>query len=481
MRKNALRLLRLVNQLMDFRKIESGKMQVRASENDLVEFVRGIVDAYRQMAQKEGIELVFIAIDKPLSVWFDVNMLDKVLFNLLSNAFKFTSKGGKIQVGVSKNAISQLAIIQVEDTGSGMTKEQAEHAFERFYQGNEGKLGGTGLGLSLSQELMTLHNGKIEVFSELETGTRFDVSLPLGRAHFRDDQIAVGQGAATPNTANEYLSGLFDSEGLLTVAAEVLSEKDKDKEKTLLLIEDNDEVRQFLINHFGKTYHILEAPNGETGLEMAFEEVPDLIIADIMMPGKNGLELTRIVKTDLRTSHIPVVLLTARSTIDQKIEGIQTGADAYLTKPFNLVFLSEIVKNLLHNREKLRVLFSRNRNALPVSSEIGSLDREFLEKFLQYIETHFADQNLSVERLSTEFGLSRVQLFRKTKALLGDSPNNLIQEVRLKNAADLLQAGQLTISEIAYQTGYSSPGYFSTAFRGKYDCSPSDWRGKNGH
>lgn len=472
--RNALRLLRLVNQLMDFRKIESGKMNVRVSENDLVEFTKEIMEAYRKIAEKRNIDLRFYCSEKKVLVWFDVNMMDKVLFNLFSNAFKFTATDGtgKIQVTVITDALAGKAVVKLEDNGSGMSKEHVEHAFERFYQGTTYKANGTGLGLSLSKELVGLHGGNIDLWSEKGKGTRFEIVLPLGNAHFRSEQLVIEKPLVTT----------YD-EGVVFFENEYPLQEGKTTEanifdQTLLIIEDNDDLRLFLKQQFEKNYHIREAVNGDQGLESAFEEVPDLILADISMPGKNGLELTRIVKTDLRTSHIPVVLLTARGTMEQKIEGIQTGADAYVTKPFNLVFLSEIIKNLLLGREKLREHFGGLAPTTKLPAGIGDLDQQFLRKFITYIEVNFADQNLTVEKLSEEFGLSRVQLFRKTKALLGDSPNDFIQASRLKNAAQLLRESQLSISEIAYQTGYSSPGYFATAFKGRFGCSPSEWREK---
>lgn len=471
-RKNALRLLRLINQLMDFRKIESNKMAVRASENDLVAFAGEIVQAYRKMADKRNIELVFFTAEEKLPIWFDVNMIDKVLFNLLSNAFKFTPDGGKIRVTVIKDPIAHRATLKVEDTGKGMSKEHVARAFERFYQGKSYKPSGTGLGLSLSKELVSLHGGDIGLWSEPGRGTRFEVTLPLGKHHFRDDQLAPEK----PNEISYDELILFEESppvpGIVAPAVATGEQK-------LLLIEDNDELRHFLKKQFGKTYTILEAADGNAGLETAFEEVPDLIVADIMMPGKDGLALAKILKADLRSSHIPIVLLTAQNTMEQKIEGIQTGADAYVTKPFNLVFLSEIIKNLLQGRENLRERFGGALQPGKMPAGIGDLDQQFLRKFTAFIDAHFADPNLTVERLSEDFGLSRVQLFRKTKALLGDSPNDFIQHVRLKKASQLLLDHQLTVAEIAYQVGYSSPGYFSTAFKGKYACSPSEWREKH--
>ncbi len=470
-RKNALRLLRLINQLMDFRKIESGKMAVRASENDLVAFTREIVGAFRKTADKRNIELGFFSVEKSLTVWFDVNMVDKVLFNLLSNAFKFTPDGGKIQVAVVKDPIADKAIVKVEDNGQGMSKENQKRAFEQFYQGESHRSKGTGLGLALSTELVALHAGNIDLWSEPGKGARFEVSLPLGNAHFKEDQLFFEK----PDSISYDELVLFEMENK-EVASPATSTGQH--EQVLLLIEDNDDLRQFLANHFGKSFQIREAADGNTGIDQAFAEVPDLILADINMPGRDGLTLTKRLKSDLRTSHIPIVLLTARSSMEQKIEGIQSGADAYVTKPFNLVFLSEIVKNLLAGRENLRERFGGNLQHGRLPGSIGDLDQQFLRKFTGYVEANLAEQNLTVESLSETFGLSRVQLFRKTKALLGESPNDFIQQVRLKKASQLLLESDLTVAEVAYHSGYSSPGYFSTAFKGRYGCSPSEWREK---
>ncbi|MEI6408560.1 MAG: ATP-binding protein, partial [Bacteroidota bacterium] len=407
--------------------------------------------------------------------WFDVNMIDKVLFNLLSNAFKFTPTdgSGKINVAVVVDPISGNSIVKVEDNGAGMTKEQIERAFDMFYQGTT-KSKGTGLGLSLSKELVHLHSGSIDIWSEPGKGARFEVTLPLGTAHFRSDQLITERSGDI--SYNEEIS-FFESE-LPENESNTISNKKQDQ--TLLIVEDNDDLRHFLKKQFSKSYDIMEAADGNSGLDLAIEAVPDLILADIMMPGRDGLTLAKMLKSDLRTSHIPIVLLTARNAMEQKIEGIQTGADAYVTKPFNLVFLSEIIKNLLHGRAQLRERFSGSIQYDRIPTDIGDLDQQFLKKFTQHIEVHYSDPELTVERLSETFGLSRVQLFRKLKALLHDSPNDYIQQVRLKKASQMLLETQLTVSEIAYQSGYSSPGYFATAFKTKYQCSPSEFREQKG-
>jgi signal transduction histidine kinase/AraC-like DNA-binding protein len=469
-RKNALRLLRLVNQLMDFRKIESSKMSVRVSENDLIGFSDDIVKAYQKMATKRNIELQIYSNEKSLNTWFDVNMIDKVLFNLLSNAFKFTADGGKIKVSISKDALTEQAVLTVEDNGKGMTKESIEHAFEQFYQDpNNNKARGSGLGLSLSKELVHLHKGEIELWSELNKGTRFEIRLPLGKTHFRPEQCLEEK----PDyfSYEEFLFIEEDKKIIPNVSNMPLS-----IEQTLLIIEDNHEIRAFLKKHFEKLYHIYEAADGNKGLDLAFEITPDLIIADILMPGKDGLTLARTFKSDLRTSHIPVVLLTARNTMEQKIEGVQAGADAYVTKPFNLVFLSEIIKNLIEGRENLRKQYSGVLKLGKLPNDLNNLDQQFLRKFTHYIESNYADTNMNVERMSEQFGLSRVHLYRKVKALLGESVNDYIQHVRLKKACQFLLEQQWTVSEIAYKVGYSSPSYFATAFKNRYACSPTEYK-----
>ncbi|MBK7940219.1 MAG: substrate-binding domain-containing protein [Lewinellaceae bacterium] len=472
-RANALRLLRLISQLMDFRKIENDKMKVRASENNLPAFVNELMQSYRKVADKRNITFRFFAREEFLPLWFDVYMLDKVLFNLLSNAFAFTQNGGKIDVVIVKDPIENQAVIKVEDNGSGMSQEDVAHAFERFYQGAAYKSSGTGLGLSLSRELVQLHGGEILLWSEKGVGTRFEVKLPLGREHFRDDQILMEKRDLPPY--DEY--NFYVDEAPAPAPAVV----PQPHEHTLLLIENNDELRGFLKEKMGKYYQILEAADGEKGLDLAYQHVPDLILSDVHIPAENGLALAKILKSDLRTSHIPLVLLTANATMEQKIEGIQTGADAYVTKPFNLVFLSEIIKNLVHSRETLRERFGSG--SLPDGRRLAgmhNLDQQFLQKFTEMVEKQYADPNLSVQGLCEAFRLSRVQLYRKVKALAGESVNDYIQHTRLKKAAQMLLDTEMNVSEIAYKVGYSSPGYFATAFKTKYQCSPKDWREQQG-
>lgn len=474
-RQNALRLLRLVNQLMDFRKIENGKMRVRANEHDLTAFVHNIIRVFEKYAEKRHIILQFYGRDGAIPLWFDENMLDKVLFNILSNAFKFTPQGGRITVSAEMDSFSRQAILRIEDNGKGMSAENAAQAFEKFYQADNDRSVGTGLGLALSRDLVALHHGEILLWSEINVGTRFEIRLPLGNEHFTKDEMATEK--AAERAGYDEVSAIYMEENLATNIAmpEHLSEAKKHK---ILIIDDNDDLRQFLARKLSAHYQVFSAEDGNTGLNRAFNLLPDLILADINMPGKNGLQITQTIKSDMRTGHIPVVLLTARATMEQKIEGIQSGADAYVTKPFNLEFLGEIIKNLLNGRSVLRERFSGNFVPDERLATSGQNDLKFAQRFVKYIEENYGDQKLSVEQLSQEMGMSRVQLYRKVKKLFDESVNDYIQRVRLKKAAGILLESDLSVSEIAYTTGYSSPGYFATAFRARYHCTPGEYREK---
>ena len=475
-RQNAFRLLRLVNQLMDFRKVESQQLKLRASENDLVSFVRNIMESYGKTAQNRSIDFQLITRQEQVHVWFDVGMMDKVLFNLLSNTFKFTPDGGKIHLFISVDNFENNVKLVVEDTGKGMTAAEVKHVFEPFFQGEEQKMTGTGLGLSLSKSLVELHGGNITAQSSKGKGSRFTVSLPLGRQHLQEEQIMQGE--------IQYLfrEDFFLASDIETEAAEVYTENTA-ATQLVLVIEDNEDLQYFLRKKLSHNFQVVQAAEGNEGLKKAFELTPDLIICDIMLPGMNGLEIARTLKSDLRTSHIPIILLSARSTIEQQIEGTETGADSYITKPFNVQFLLAKIKSLLLNRQVLRESYSNRLlvhtpevSTIELPETASPIDRDFIQKFMVYIEEHYARQDFQVVDLCQEFGLSRSQLYRKVNALLGESISDCIQNIRLKKAEELLLAGKLSVAEIAYQVGYSSPDYFSTVFRSRYGVSPTAFR-----
>jgi signal transduction histidine kinase/DNA-binding response OmpR family regulator len=476
-RQNAFRLLHLVNQLMDFRKTESGQMKLRAVESDLIPFVKKIMESFGNTAQKRGIDFQMMTRVEHIPVWIDPGKMDTVLFNLLSNAFKFTLDGGKIHLSMATDVFENRVKITVEDSGQGIPGEALGHIFEPFYQGDERPQAGTGLGLALVKALVELHGGAIEVQSTQGKGTQFTISLPLGNKHLRTDQMTTENAAylshqdflQAPDTDGPEASGAMgnDSAGQL-----------------ILIIEDNEDLQFFLRKKLSAAYQVLQATNGDEGLQLARDHTPDLIICDVKLPGMNGIDVTRALKSDLRSSHIPVIMLSARSAVAQQIEGAEAGADIYLTKPFDIHFLQASIRSLLLNRQILREYFAKGvqvfslKEGASVPSEQGAnaLDVQFLQQFEAYMDRHYARQDFQVSDLCREFGLSRSQIYRKVTALLGESISDYLQNIRLKKAEVLLVEGQLPVAEIAYQVGYSSPDYFSTVFRSRYGVSPSAFR-----
>lgn len=470
--RNTIRLLRLINQLMDFRKIEESKMKLKASENNLSEFVIEVTEAFREIARKKSISFNVISKVKDLNVWFDINMLDKVLFNLFSNAFKFTSEHGLINVTIDNSANGKMAVIRVEDSGIGMTPDEVEHAFELFYQGHNSTARGTGLGLSLSKELIKKHHGTITVKSEKWKGTIFEISLPIGKSHLNQDEILSNKPAQS-NLYEDIKIYEGDIEPALLNETLIVS----NKEFSILIIEDNGDLRAFLRNRLSNNYEVHEAENGINGLSLVYDIVPDLIISDIILPGQTGLQITETLKQDIRTSHIPIILLTAKGSIEEQIEGIKSKADAFIVKPFNLEFFEETIKNLLKNRAVLREHYT---SELPTEtrSTPSKIDRKFINEFTAIVENNLSNEDFSVEDICKEISISKVQLYRKLKALLGYNVNDYILTVRMQKAKFLLINEDLSISEVALKVGFSSSAYFSTVFKSKFGCTPSVFKSK---
>jgi signal transduction histidine kinase/AraC-like DNA-binding protein/CheY-like chemotaxis protein len=473
-KKNAMRLLRLVNQLMDFRKIEEAKMKLRASENNITAFVQEITNAFTETAAKKKISFRVHAAASNLNVWFDVNMLDKILFNILSNAFKYTNEQGSVNVFIYKDESNKNVIIKIEDSGIGMGPETLEHAFDLFYQGNEGTYKGTGLGLALSKELITLHHGSIKLKSQKWKGASFEISLPLGKDHLEKTEMETEAPLYELNyeDAKIYTN---EAEVIKTISAQDINATAKNQ--SILLIEDNGEIRTFIKNQLGKNYEIIEAENGNIGLNLAYEIVPDLIISDIMLPGKDGMLITETLKNDIRTSHIPIIILTAKGSIEHQIEGLKIKADAYIVKPFNLQYLEETIKNLVKNREALKEHYSSELPHENARSSISKkIDRKFVSEFSSIVESNIANENFGVDDVCREIGISRVQLYRKVKAVLGYNINEYILDVRMQKAKYLLLNEDLSISEISYKVGFSSQAYFSTVFKSKFGTTPKAFK-----
>ena len=454
-----------MNQLLEFRKIDVGKMAVRATEGNLVSFVREIMDVFEKVAHRHRISFRFLPAEPVLLLWFDGNILDKVFFNLLSNAFKFTPDGGQITVSIQPAAEGQVRV-SVEDTGRGIAPEDQPHILAWFYQGSQPSAGGSGLGLALAEGLTRLHQGTLTFQSRPGQGSTFSVTLPRELpAEFRTTDPA---------------SALTEPATWLLPPTEPEPEPapaPADTAATALVIEDNAEVRDFLVQKLQPHFQVTAAVEGTVGLRLATDTIPDVIICDVTLPGGlNGLEIAAALKGDWRTSHIPLVLLTARSAPEQQVEGVQAGADLYLTKPFNPTFLLESLRTLLRHRDQLREHFRRELSVTTATVAPQRVDQKFLADLTAIIEANLSRPDLSVDDIARSLGVSQTQLYRKMKALLGTGVSDYLQNIRLTKARQLLLQENSPIADVAYQTGFSSPAYFSTAFKSKYQVSPSEFK-----
>ncbi|MFH6981874.1 hybrid sensor histidine kinase/response regulator transcription factor [Marinoscillum luteum] len=464
--RNVRRLTGLVNQLMDFQKIENGRMKVRASKTELVGFLKEITDSFRNLAKKGRYTLIFDSREDRIDLWVDKTMIDKVFFNLLSNAFKFTPPGGTIKVILLPVPEKNEVVIQLTDTGMGMSKDQRARAFDRYYQGDDSRADGTGLGLALSRELIAMHDGTIEISSQKDVGTTFEVRLKMGDSHFSEEQLS-SDGDQLVND-HEIEDGFGYEDGVEASMA--------DHEFTVLIIEDNQELAAFLKRKLAESYKVLWAKDGEAGVTLAKEQIPDLILSDLMLPKLGGRDILAKMKSDVRTAHIPFIIMTASSSEEERVEGVREGADDYITKPFSFRFLSERIKTTLANRAKLREHYLHEIPSDQSQRSEGKLNKKFVNDFTAVVEQNIADQSLDVNVICESLGLSRIQLYRKVKAMLGYSVNDYITTVRLKKAKYLLSTTDKSIGEICYEVGFSSPSYFSSTFKSKFDISPSEYR-----
>ena len=474
--KNVIRLLRLVNQLMDFRKIDSGKMKLSASENDLVTFTREVSDAFAETARKRNIDLRVISKEKNIMMWFDTSMLDKVLFNLISNSFKFTKDQGFIHITIEKNAQEGCVLIRVEDNGIGMKKDFVQHAFELFYQANITNQQGSGLGLALSRDLIKMHQGDILVESQEGKGTQFEIKLLLGTDHLEREEMVE---ARSHKEVMYYDQKIYSIDTMKAVPENDLTAVEGNPgEKSILIIEDNPDLRNFIADLFKEEYDVILCADGISALRLAYEHIPDIIIADIVIPGKDGFFLCNTIKSDIRTSHIPVILLTAKTDIHQQIEGMRCMADAYLTKPFNVDYLKEIIKSLIRNRQILKEHYTSEIHTDSMVHTPKKLDRRFISEFTSIVESHINDSGFSIDDLCKKMGVSRVQLYRKVKALLDCNVNDYILNVKIQKSKFMLSQEDLTVAEVAYKVGFASPAYFSTVFKSKIGMTPTEYRSK---
>jgi signal transduction histidine kinase/AraC-like DNA-binding protein len=474
-KRNAGRLTRLVNELMDFRKAESGNMNLNVAPGNMVSFAQEIYLSFQYLAIKHHINYRFNCAEEVIEAYFDAVQLEKVLFNLLSNTFKFTPDHGTIIVDLIKDTGSGQIEIKVSDNGKGIPEESRDKIFNNFYQvrDHQSANSGTGIGLSLAEKIARLHHGSLTLMSAEEAAksgmqTSFVLKLMLGKLHFKSGELLESYVNIENPVHYQPIeevpeTGLFYHE---------LREKTEDA-VTILIVEDNVEVREFISSSLKQTYYILEAENGRKGVDLAIERIPDIIVSDVMMPVMDGLELCRILKTDARTSHIPIILLTARSGNIHEVNGLKTGAEAYLTKPFSINSLQLHIYNMLSLQANMRRKFSQQITLQPTNILIESADEEFLGKIMALIENNFGEDEFNVNTLASEVGMSTPVLYKKIRALTGLTVNNFIKSVRLKRAAQLLQQGHHTVYEVAYMVGFSDSKYFSREFSKQFGKTPS--------
>ncbi|MBD0257581.1 MAG: response regulator [Cytophagales bacterium] len=480
MSRNAQRLLQLINQLLDLSKIESGRMPLALQPGDLKGLLNVVFASFSSLAEHQRIRLTLQLPDEPLRRQYDEDKLEKVLYNLLSNAIKFTPEGGEVllQAAAVPDAARPLVpVVQitVRDNGRGMTADELERVFDRFYQGKRhyADAQGTGIGLALTRELVELHGGQIWVESQPGEGSSFTVTLPLLPVAEGTPATAPDAPGEMPSTTDVVQASGIDPDG--RDAEETALAPAGEERPLVLLVEDNDDLRAYMRNHLSGRYRVLESGNGVQGLAMALDLMPDLVISDWMMPEMDGIELCERMKTDARTSHVPVILLTALTAGDAKRKGLETGADEYLTKPFDPAELLLRVGNLLENRRRQRDYFSQEIRLEPTQTVVASADEKFLRRVMQIVEERMGDSDFSVEEFSREAGLSRVHLHRKLKALTDQAPGDFVRMMRLKRAAQLLDARAGNIAEIAYQVGFNNLSYFSKCFREQFGVLPNEY------
>jgi signal transduction histidine kinase/DNA-binding response OmpR family regulator len=475
-KRNANRLLELVNQLLDLSKLEAGKMDLYVRPGNVEPFLKAVVGSFDTWAQIKEIQFIKNFELKGEALWYDQDKLEKMVTNLLANAFKFTPPNGTVTFAVSldeKSSISMLHIC-VSDTGKGIAEKEQEKVFLPFYQTHqrtESHHGGTGLGLSLVKELARLYNGEINLQSTLGAGTTICIDLPASKDAFRKDQIH--------QLMDEELTSYAATAGNFQHDNEIESERENDVlltgKDSIIIAEDNSDLRNFMVSVLNDKYIVLTAEDGEVALRLALQTVPSLVLTDLMMPTMDGMQLTAKLKADERTSHIPVVLLTAKSEQNSKLAGLKTGADDYLTKPFSTEELFIRINNLIEQRKHLAEKF-RERILVPstVLADI-SLDDKFLRRIREIVELNMVDPSFTVERMADEAHLSRTQLLRKLKALTGISPNDFIKDLRLKRAAEMILQRADTITQIGYAVGFNDQSYFTKCFKKHFRVTPTEF------
>lgn len=472
--KSSNRLLKLTNELMDFSKIEKDLLVPEFQICEIVVFVKEICQLFNNLADSMNIDFKLNCSFDQLEIAIDKGMIEKAIFNLLSNAFKYTPANGMVMVNISSHydTVDKYLKISVINNGEGIDKENLEKVFDRYYQVNNVQnrnVEGTGIGLALVKSFVELHNGKVEVTSEPNVETCFNVILPVNQLSFSvDNEISL------------------TSEKIVRDKSLVTEQKTSENRPTshyrLLLVEDEEDIRNYIVDELSFDFKITTASNGEEGIKIASEMIPDLIITDVIMPVLTGMELCKILKNQMVTSHIPIIILSAKATVAQQVEGLEMGADVYMIKPFNIDHLKTQILRLINFKETIYSRYLKETTLVPQGALVTKLDEEFMRKIMEFIEKNLTDTGLSIEQLANCVSLSKVQVYRKVKAISGMPVVEFIRTIRLKKAAQMIVEKRLNITEIAFETGFSSQSYFSKCFHDHFGKAPSEFAldyGKN--
>ncbi len=480
MNRSGQRLLNLIDQLLDLRKLDDNDTVLKAAKGNLVRFTKEIVVVFNGLAKAKSLELTFTAPHDKLELWFDRDTLEKILYNIISNAIKYTPVYGKIDVSVAEDSTNKQAIITVSDNGVGIAKDRLPNIFQPFkpLDVTHTNIKGTGVGLAFAKELIDLHHGSIEVDSREATNenkgfTKFSVKIPLGKGYLQDKEI--DNEYLISEDISSYKSYHLKQQNTFKERKEVIQQANGNEKFTMLLVEDNPDVINFLAESFEEHFTVIKSFDGAAGLQEALNSMPDVIISDVMMPLMDGIELCSKLKSNIITSHIPVILLTARSPLIFKLEGLENGADDYVTKPFNFDLLDAKVWNLLENRQKMKTRYQKEITLQPTNTSISTFDDKFLEGVLKYIEDNIAEESLNVEDLSQHIGMSRGNLYRKLKALTSKSPVEFIRNIRLNRAAQLLKQHKMYINEVSYMVGFQNVTYFRKCFKEEFGYTPTEY------
>jgi signal transduction histidine kinase/ligand-binding sensor domain-containing protein/DNA-binding response OmpR family regulator len=481
--KNSRKLQELIDQLLELSQIEKAAIPLKAKQENLISILKGLVSSFKSLADQKNISLKFESESESICVWIDRDNLEKIIDNLLSNALKFTPSGGEVIVGVNETQTkgNRSCEIKITDSGIGIPEDKLEKIFDRFFQVDDStqrNYGGSGIGLALVKELVDLHKWSISVQSEPEKGTEFKLTIPMWDYLDAHEKI-ITDSATTFNDARKFKQHIREFNYST-------SENKRQNEigisinrPSVLIVDDSEDVRRYLSNLLEEYYEVSEADNGESGIKAATENLPDLIISDIMMPSMDGIEFCNRIKSEWQTSDIPVILLTAKASFESRIEGLEIGADDYLTKPFDSRELFTRIKNLLEQRKRLREKYSKNLNQISQVPQINEADKEFMSKAYDLVQANLDKTTFSTENLAKELFLSRSQLHRKMMTITGQAPGDFIRTIKLKEASRMLLEKKLSVTQVAYEIGFSSPAQFTRAFTKQFNCLPSEYSARN--